>query len=248
MIPFGGSAGSENAAPFPPALTAIAFDLDATLYYQRRLRVWMLAKLLSGFIAHPLQQLQVVKFLTAYRVAHENLRGDEPDESIDKKQLRLACAQAGIAVPLGQAILAKWFFEIPCTILSKTLRPGGDVVLSVLRSFGYRLGLYSDYPAVEKLKALELLQFFDAVVSSQDGEVNALKPNPKGLLVCLEKLGAQKENSLYVGDRADVDGECAKEAGVHSVIIGSGAAPPGSTLIGDLRDLIPLVQGRATSR
>ena len=45
------------------------------------------------------------------------------------------------------------------------------------------------------------------------------KPNPRGLLVAIERLGATAGETLYVGDRLDVDLPTAEAAGVRCAII-----------------------------
>jgi FMN phosphatase YigB (HAD superfamily) len=87
---------------------------------------------------------------------------------------------------------------------------------------GYRLGVLSDYPAAEKLSAMGILEYFDAVVSSDDESVGYLKPHPRGLQTCLQQLSVQPQ-SLYVGDRADVDLPFA--ACVHTQFVLFGKSP-----------------------
>ena len=67
--------------------------------------------------------------------------------------------------------------------------------------------------------ALAVTNYFDAIVSAQDAEVNAFKPNPRGLEVVLKRLGVEKHEALYIGDRAEVDAAAAAAAGISCVII-----------------------------
>jgi phosphoglycolate phosphatase-like HAD superfamily hydrolase len=56
-------------------------------------------------------------------------------------------------------------------------------------------------------------------VTAQDPEVQRFKPHPRGLEVTLGRLGVSKREAIYIGDRADVDGEAAGRAGVRCVIV-----------------------------
>ena len=85
-----------------------------------------------------------------------------------------------------------------------------------------RLAALSDYPAEGKLKALGLDGLFDVVLCAQQPGVNAFKPNPRGLLRAMEAIGAATPETLYVGDRLDVDLPTAQAAGVRCVIIARG--------------------------
>jgi HAD superfamily hydrolase (TIGR01549 family) len=77
------------------------------------------------------------------------------------------------------------------------------------------LALVSDYPARRKLQALGVSALFDVVVANGEaGGPRWLKPNPEGLLSAAERLGVNAERCLVLGDRADVDGEAARRAGM----------------------------------
>jgi len=91
--------------------------------------------------------------------------------------------------------------------------------LGQARKQGFRLGVFSDYPANEKLRAMGVLDLFDAVVTAQDPEVQRFKPHPRGIEVTMDRLGVSKREAIYIGDRADVDGEAADRAGVRCVIV-----------------------------
>jgi phosphoglycolate phosphatase-like HAD superfamily hydrolase len=80
--------------------------------------------------------------------------------------------------------------------------------------------VFSDYPAVPKLVAMGVANFFDIVVTAQDPEVQKVKPNPRGLEVTLERLGVEKHQALYIGDRPETDGAAAYSAGLACVILG----------------------------
>jgi FMN phosphatase YigB (HAD superfamily) len=114
----------------------------------------------------------------------------------------------------------------PLAFLPRSVQPGALQFLQACRDRGLRLGALSDYPAEDKLRAMGLLGFFDLVLSAQSPEVGVFKPNPKGLLVSLERLGRPAAESLYVGDRIDVDAAAAGAAGVRCAILTRRTPPP----------------------
>jgi pyrophosphatase PpaX len=63
---------------------------------------------------------------------------------------------------------------------------------------------------------LPLRDYFDVVVAAEDVERH--KPAPDPLLVALERLEAQADEAVYVGD-SPFDVAAAKAAGVHSVAV-----------------------------
>ena len=59
--------------------------------------------------------------------------------------------------------------------------------------------------------------FADLFVSSDDKNINALKPNPKGLNYIIEYFKCPIEHCIFIGDRFDKDGLCAKYAGLKNL-------------------------------
>jgi FMN phosphatase YigB (HAD superfamily) len=59
----------------------------------------------------------------------------------------------------------------------------------------------------------------DVMVSSTDAEVDRLKPDPKGLILAASKLKTPLKECLFIGDRDDKDGECARRAGMPYLIL-----------------------------
>jgi len=103
---------------------------------------------------------------------------------------------------------------------------GVDETLVSLKGQGYRLGVISCMTREEVDANLSLLAFkdFDATFSIEDYGENHRRPDPKGLLMLIERLGGVAERSIYVGD-TDSDVMMAKNAGVVSVGVQTGAQP-----------------------
>jgi HAD superfamily hydrolase (TIGR01549 family) len=199
-------------------LKAIVFDVDGTLYRQGPLRRAMLLRLLTAHATRPLEGWRTVSALRAYRHAQERLRG-APSGDLAATQLRLTCEHTQMdPVWVGERV-ERWMEREPLAFLGRYVQPGLVEFLDACRARGLRLGTLSDYPADAKLRALGVAHYFDVTLCAQAPEIGVFKPNPRGLHVAVERLGATPRETLYVGDRVDVDATAAKAAGVACAIL-----------------------------
>jgi HAD superfamily hydrolase (TIGR01549 family) len=202
------------------AFDLIVFDVDGTLYSQRKLRLKMARMLLR----HSLMtgSMNTIKILGSYRGWREELaeEGGERFEEILISRLasRYRKSEADI-----QATVAEWMEVRPLPFLKECRYPGVKELLSQLRSAGKIIGVLSDYPAQAKLAELE----FDAdfVVSARDEQVAALKPNLRGLRHLMALAGIGPEATVMIGDRAERDGEMGRRAGVKTYLRSNEAIP-----------------------
>jgi HAD superfamily hydrolase (TIGR01549 family) len=197
---------------------AIVFDVDGTLYRQGPLRRAMLMRLLTAHIVHPRRAWRTFTVLRAYRHAQEHLRGDHGGD-IAAAQIAVTSERTNIDESAVTTCVTRWMEREPLAFLPRCLQPGMVEFLRACKGRGLRLGAFSDYPAEDKLRAMGVSELFDVVLSAQSPGVGALKPNPRGLLVTLERLGATPSDALYVGDRVDVDAAAARAAGVRCAIL-----------------------------
>ena len=75
------------------------------------------------------------------------------------------------------------------------------------------MGIVSDNRSIEKLKQLQLQDFFSVIVNCRD--IGTLKPSPEGLLRACSQLGFLPCQVLYIGDRSRVDDRACFEIGMH---------------------------------
>lgn len=233
----------------PKSIEAVVFDVDGTLYRQRGVQLGMLRALGLYVLRHPLRGLEVVKAIRGFRVAQERLRdgefraGDER-RGVRLEQLEWASKASGLDEGFVEAVVDEWMMRRPLDLVRGHARAGLSEVLEELRRRGVKLGVYSDYPAEEKLEALGIRAYFDVAVSSYDDEVARFKPDPRGFEVVLERLSVEAKRAIYVGDRPEVDGVGAERAGMLPVIISSRDGGPRSgcafTLISGLERLLEL--------
>ncbi|MFD3000917.1 HAD family hydrolase [Pontibacter toksunensis] len=194
---------------------AVIFDVDGTLYDQSKLRKKMLFDLLSYYAKHPWRYKEL-SMLSEFRNERENRAGFGcPD--LDNAQYTWCAEKRGYPVHKLKSIVQQWIFQRPIRYLAGCVYPGASELFKVLRQNNIRIAIYSDYPAHDKLMAMGLTA--DLLVSSTDPEINQLKPDPKGLLYAVDQLGLSAAECLFIGDRQEMDGECALRAGVPYLII-----------------------------
>jgi phosphoglycolate phosphatase/putative hydrolase of the HAD superfamily len=199
----------------------VLFDVDGTLYFQPPLRLLMALELsLLALRVGPRRAGRIWALLRAYRDAHEILRRTGYSGGpIHDHQLGLAATQAGLSLREAAPIVSEWMVRRPLKYLRLCRRPGLVRLLETLRRRGVRLGVLSDYPAEAKLSALGLRGAFHDVVWTGEADVNALKPDPKGFLLVASRWNIPPSEALYVGDRADVDADGARRAGMPCVLV-----------------------------
>jgi FMN phosphatase YigB (HAD superfamily) len=111
-------------------------------------------------------------------------------------------------------VVDDWICHRPLPFLRGCVFPHTARLFDAIRSSGRRIAVLSDYPAADKLRAMDLTA--DIVVSASD--VGLLKPNPKGLLHIMKTAGISPGECVFIGDRFDRDGEAAERAKVAVLI------------------------------
>jgi FMN phosphatase YigB (HAD superfamily) len=189
---------------------AVIFDVDGTLYDQPRLRRIMCRELALHFIRSPVNGLGTIKTLAVFRRIRERMPSME---ITNLAQATYTMTAQRLNYPLDQVrqIVHEWMFQRPLRHLPSCKFPGLDSFLDYLTMRGVATAVFSDYPAQAKTQSMGLK--FSLLLDAEDERVDRLKPDPKGLIVCSELLGLDTAECLFVGDRDDRDGECARRAG-----------------------------------
>lgn len=201
---------------------ALIFDLDGTLYNPKLVQRKMFLKFAKAHITSPKQGLKTLRAVNSYRRALELLRSrPSPIDDIHDAQTSLAREQTGFPKDFIAQSVKIWMQREPILVLNECQDAQLVSFLNTSRNRGLRLGVFSDYPATEKLTALGLDSYFDAVVSASDPEVRTLKPNPRGLEVVLQRLGVSRNEAVYIGDRPEVDAAAAGKLGMKCFILGA---------------------------
>jgi HAD superfamily hydrolase (TIGR01549 family) len=203
-------------------IRALIFDVDGTLYRRDLLQRKLLFQFAKAHITKPLEALRIFRALHSYRRGLEKLRtARQPLEDIYRDQTDFACADTGFKREFIVECVEIWMRQYPSSVLNQCLDQQLVPLLAAARDRGLRLGVFSDYPAEEKLEAMGLNSYFDVIVCSGDPEVKRLKPDPRGLVVAMEKLGASKNQAVYIGDRPEIDAAAAGRLGVRCFILGA---------------------------
>ena len=191
----------------------VVFDVDGTLYDQGRLRRRMAVDLVRHSIGT--LDLSTVRILTRYRRVREQL-GESGAVDFETTLLRDVAATTGVSAERIRAIVGDWMERRPLPHISACRYFGLPDLFERLRAGGKFIGVLSDYPARDKLAALELAA--DFVVSAHDDGVGILKPDPKGLRILMTQARVGPSATLVIGDRVDRDGAVARCVGAHALI------------------------------
>ena len=156
------------------------------------------------------------KILAAFRKLREE-HFEREESSLLEAQYRWTADSLKVDPAEVRRIADEWLLRRPLRHMLQC-RPAGLLELfQRLRSKGIKIGVFSDYPAVEKLAALELRA--DAVACALDPHINRLKPNPVGLKYLCEQLEVNPCDTLHIGDREDRDAICAERCGCASIVL-----------------------------
>lgn len=204
-------------ATLPCIPKAVIFDVDGTLYDQRKLRLCMVREMITCILRKPghIAELSILRHFRRMREKH----AAEPTSDLYSRQYIWAAQAAGVSPEKVREVVQEWMFERPLAYLRSCGYPGAQALFLQCQRQGIPLAVFSDYPARDKLRALGLMA--KVVLSATCAEVNRLKPDPAGLLVAAEKLGVPAAECLFIGDQEAKDGECARRAGMPSLILAS---------------------------
>lgn len=97
--------------------------------------------------------------------------------------------------------------------------PGVAEALAAIKAKGVKIGIVTSRTTDTTINGLEsfgLLQYFDAIVASEDTDIH--KPLPEPCLICCKKLGVEPADAVMVGDsRFDI--ACGNNAGADSAFV-----------------------------
>lgn len=196
-------------------LKVVVFDVDGTLYTQSMLRRKMLADLLLYYLFRP-WRIKELRMLQDFRAEREKKAGYSCDD-LENAQYHWCALKGGWDVATLKKVVAYWMFNYPNKYLAACVHPHTHELFALLKEKGFKIAIYSDYAAHDKLKAMNLEA--DLIVSSTDSHISCLKPDPKALLYISKTMKVLPEECLFIGDRQELDGQCAENAGMPYLII-----------------------------
>ncbi|MBY3513384.1 HAD family hydrolase [Rhizobium laguerreae] len=196
----------------------VVFDVDGTLYNQRRLRLRMAGELLADAVARG--SLINLRVLRAYRFLREAIGEEEIDDFQTSLMARIV-ARTGQPAEKIEAVVSEWIGRRPLAYIASCRYDGLVELFAGLRRQNKAIGIYSDYPADEKLQRMTLSA--DYVLAASDPGVGILKPHPRGLQMLMQRAGVGPVQTVLIGDRPEREGLAARRAGVLPLIRSDGA-------------------------
>jgi phosphoglycolate phosphatase len=124
---------------------------------------------------------------------------------------------------LRQQTMAHWPAVLDECVL---VYPGIGGILETLKAAGVRLGICtaSRGESFRPLEEAGLLGLFEEVVTARD--VTRRKPDPEGILLCMERMGLNAADTVYIGDTvADIRASHAAGLFAVGVLTGAGNSP-----------------------
>ena len=191
-------------------IKVLILDVDGTLYNQSVLRKKMLYQLMKYYLKRPFQ-IRDLLILHHFRACREEKAG-YLGHNLEEEQYEWCAEKTKYSIAKIKSVVKKWMFDFPNDYLSDCAYPGVSECINYLKKHGVKIIIYSDYEARKKLAALNIRA--DIVIAATDKNINSLKPNPKALLYILENQNITAHESLYIGDRDELDGLCAASAGI----------------------------------
>lgn len=192
----------------------VIFDVDGTLYHQPKLRLIMLIHLIAHYLfkPHKITELNVLKVFRKER----EINAHKGHGNIAEEQYKWAANKLNYNETKVKDIVEFWMHKKPLRYLRSCVFENVRTLINELNKIA-QTAVYSDYLAHHKIKAMELN--INHCFSSEQKEINTLKPNSKGILHILNHFNVDKSQALLIGDRDELDGACARNAGIDYIIV-----------------------------
>ncbi len=190
---------------FLTGISAVAFDIDGTLYPNRamyRASFWIV--------------LRHFRLFRAFGRARRLVRSDPPEDDLYRRTVEITAAKLRKSVDKTAELVADVIYRCWEEVLERVrLYPEVDHTLTQLQNAGYRLAVLSDFPVGQKLDRFGLVGRWDVALSSED--TGYLKPHPQPFLQLASRLGVPPSQIVYVGNSYRYDVLGARAVGMRTV-------------------------------
>ncbi|MDR1773386.1 MAG: HAD hydrolase-like protein [Clostridioides sp.] len=181
---------------------AIILDMDGTMYFQFPLRVCMACSLLVYYTIH-FWRIKELFLIKQFRGLREKGLLKKSENFVDEETKK---------------IIDFWIYEYPLRFIRMFRDKKLIEMVNKLKLRGTMIIVYSDYYVYDKVKTIDVN--IDYCFYSGDKIVNCLKPNSSGLRNILKEIEVESCDCLFIGDRYEKDGVCAKTVGMDFIILG----------------------------
>lgn len=194
-------------------ISAVAFDIDGTLYPAWRLNI----RILPFVVRH-------LRFMRAFNRARTEIR---------LHQGEMPGGKYGGFFDFQTELISKYLKKPPGQVkafLEKTIYSGWKDMFKSIKPYrfakeaviefkkrGLKIGILSDFIPEQKNDIWGILPYCDAVLGSE--EVGALKPSPVPFKALADILGVPCTKILYVGNNLKYDVAGAKAVGMRTACI-----------------------------
>lgn len=196
-------------------IRGVAFDIDGTLYPNRRMYRASLGIVLSN-----------LRLFRAFGAARKDVRTRHPIVDLRRETAELTAERLKIspdeaARRIDDVIYHRW----EAVLRRVPIYPGVTDLLTELRRRSVPLGAMSDFPVVSKLALLGIEDYWDVAFSAE--EVGYLKPNVEPFEELERRLALRAREILYVGNSYHYDVLGAAAAGFRTAHLGGDSRKPG---------------------
>ena len=198
---------------FPDNLKMVIFDIDGTLYNQKKLRWYMAIELALYYLIRPWKMGEVQVLMHFRKEREKNALLPDMNHEIAHNQYQWCQSKVNRPISEIKEIVAKWMHQKPLKHLPKCIYQNCANYIQKLNNAGVTTCAYSDFEGDAKLRAMNLN--IQHCYSSEQAEINTLKPSAKGINYIATQHQIQKKDIVFIGDRDELDGTCAENAGVH---------------------------------
>ncbi len=202
------------------SIAAIFFDVDGTLYDSSIMKKKMLMKIILAAFKGKFCFKQYLMIQT-YRSIHRELQAEPPEERnipLAKYHIDLTAERLNMNPSEVHKVIFKWMRREPLSLLKSCRYEGLCLLLNELKQH-CELGVFSDYPVEDKLKALGVESYFKWNLSSHDHESNGYKPRGNGFKRLCRQTNLKPEEILYIGDEMNSDILGAKTHGINAILV-----------------------------
>lgn len=195
--------------------TTYIFDVDGTLYYKRPLQLEMAFRLMLYYATH-FYKIKELFLLKEYRELREqeDITSDTGFEEMIRQRLS---RKYKMQREIVDDVIDMWIMKNPLSLIKKYRDKTLLSWIQKLQGENKKVYVYSDYPVVDKLSAMELT--VDAMYWPDGKHIHTLKPEPSGLNYILQENNVERSEAVFIGDRYKKDGMCAKSAGIDFLIL-----------------------------